>query len=181
MSFLAPASRRHSLFLSLGHRGQHVHSLLLPAMITTTGRPCLANAGQRDAAKRQLARRFRSLYVLTSPLSNRAFETSRYGRSDRHHRKIQSGERRPLRRGFSVRSRPRSRAPRVAQAANAQLPNNEFNLGYPTKLWATLTRCLTNTENLSSRVTRLRFHNKTMDLNRLMPAWRLRPQLQRSG
>jgi DNA topoisomerase-3 len=32
----------------------------------------LANAGQRDAAKRQLARLFRSLYVLASPLSNRA-------------------------------------------------------------------------------------------------------------
>ena len=36
-------------------------------------------------------------------------------------------------------------------------------------------------QNLSIRVTRLRFHNKTMDLKRLMPTWRLRPQLRRSG
>jgi len=35
-------------------------------------------------------------------LPNRAFEMSRYGRSDRHHREIQPGERRPRRSGFSL-------------------------------------------------------------------------------
>ena len=49
-------------------------------------------------------------------LSNQSFETSRYGRSDRHHGKDQSSERRPRRRRFSLRRNPSGRGPFVRPA-----------------------------------------------------------------
>jgi hypothetical protein len=48
--------------------------------------------------------------------SNRSFETSRYGRSDRHHGKIEPGERRPRRRRFSLMRNPRGRGPFIRPA-----------------------------------------------------------------
>src|SRR3984893_18714861 len=85
-------------------------------MITTTARSRLANAGQCDAIKSQLAMYFCSLYVLILPLSNRFSSRARHGRSDCHHGKIQPGQRRPRRRWFSLREYPPGRGPFVRPA-----------------------------------------------------------------
>src|SRR5208282_2950674 len=59
----------------------------------------------------QLVKRVRSLYVLDPRCRIDPSKRAGYGRPDRHHGEIQPSQRRPCRRRFSLRRRPRGRGP----------------------------------------------------------------------